>query len=382
MKPTARFSNFKHMCELDSFDPGENVTLYRRTRAKVSEIVAAKNFVFTLTVNGVCMCCDRNTKQFVCCVNQSPDEIIRSLFYNKESDAMILVSVYRVDNYRSLFCKSIKLEHIAASEVDKGTPIFQGEVLTYPGFVEFDDVNRKVLTFSAEASKYKVWALKDYKMLYEIDGSRLRPLYGGETKISPGVMLLGFEPSETELLCRVLDIETGEVTKELKLPLRPGKKIDFIEQFNENLMLKLKDGHLKIFNVSTDSVIEVPEFKTPNAFIFLYDYRLFLTFMEEAVCVWNFRGELVSRLEDHQAWQPEGNTNNIYITTQQDVIISHCPPTNNRPGTINISNILTGKRLARIEAEQLDSVTSLYYNEEHGELYTGTVDGKLAIWGN
>ena len=60
-------------------------------------------------------------------------------------------------------------------------------------------------------SKYKVWALKDYKMLYEIDGSRLRPLYGGETKISPGVMLLGFEPSETELLCRVLDIETGEV---------------------------------------------------------------------------------------------------------------------------------------------------------------------------
>ena len=41
-----------------------------------------------------------------------------------------------------------------------------------------------------------------------------------------------------------------QVTKELKLPLRPGKKIDFIEQFNENLMLKLKDGHLKIFNVS------------------------------------------------------------------------------------------------------------------------------------
>ena len=28
--------------------------------------------------------------------------------------------------------------------------------------------------------------------------------------------------------------------------------------------------------------------------------------------------------EDHQLWYPDCNTNNIYITCQQDLIISYC----------------------------------------------------------
>ena len=39
---------------------------------------------------------------------------------------------------------------IAAGEVERGTPIFQSESLKWPGFVEFDDVNSKVLTYSAQ----------------------------------------------------------------------------------------------------------------------------------------------------------------------------------------------------------------------------------------
>jgi hypothetical protein len=30
------------------------------------------------------------------------------------------------------------------------------------------------------------------------------------------------------------------------------------------------------------------------------------------------------RFEDHQLWHPDCNTNNIYITSQQDLIISYC----------------------------------------------------------
>lgn len=66
------------------------------------------------------------------------------------------------------------------------------------------------------------------------------------------------------------------------------------------------------------------EFMTPSAFIFLYENQLFLTFRDRTVAVWNFRGELVTSFEDHLLWHPDCNTNNIYITSDQDLIISYC----------------------------------------------------------
>ena len=63
---------------------------------------------------------------------------------------------------------------------------------------------------------------------------------------------------------------------------------------------------------------------TPSAFIFLYENQLFLTFRNRTVVVWNFRGELVTSFEDHLLWHPDCNTNNIYITSDQDLIISYC----------------------------------------------------------
>ena len=54
---------------------------------------------------------------------------------------------------------------------------------------------------------------------------------------------------------------------------------------------------------------------------------------------------------------PDCNTNNIYITSQQDLIISYCRDKSARGddddsdssalGSINVSNILNGKSLAR-----------------------------------
>lgn len=71
------------------------------------------------------------------------------------------------------------------------------------------------------------------------------------------------------------------------------------------------------------------EFMTPSAFIFLYELQLFLTFRNRSVAVWNFRGELVTSFEDHLLWHPDCNTNNIYITSDQDLIISYCKADSN-----------------------------------------------------
>jgi predicted nuclease of predicted toxin-antitoxin system len=65
------------------------------------------------------------------------------------------------------------------------------------------------------------------------------------------------------------------------------------------------------------------------AFIFLYEPQLFLTFQNQSVAVWNFRGELITSFEDHQLWHPDYNTNNICITSDQDMIISYCKANSN-----------------------------------------------------
>lgn len=74
-------------------------------------------------------------------------------------------------------------------------------------------------------------------------------------------------------------------------------------------------------------------------------------------------------------------------------------------GSINISNILTGKCLAKIRAddpcvriaprartnssiirssvqEALEDVTALFYDEERNEIYTGNRHGLVHVWSN
>lgn len=46
----------------------------------------------------------------ICFLNVGPDEVIRSLFYNKNNDSLITVSVYASDNFSSLKCRSTRIE--------------------------------------------------------------------------------------------------------------------------------------------------------------------------------------------------------------------------------------------------------------------------------
>lgn len=52
-----------------------------------------------------------DTRQRICFLNTSPEEVIRSLFYNKNNDSLISVSVYAADNFSSLKCRTTPLEY-------------------------------------------------------------------------------------------------------------------------------------------------------------------------------------------------------------------------------------------------------------------------------
>ncbi|KAF5182667.1 Transducin/WD40 repeat-like superfamily protein, partial [Thalictrum thalictroides] len=447
--------------EYDTHDPKEHfspILPFLKKRSKIIEIVAARDIVFALAQSGICAAFSRGTptsphithplpffilipytKSFhlahaetnrrICFLNVSPDEVIRSLFYNKNNDSLITVSVYASDNFSSLKCRTTRIEYVNFSSLysfsllgttlssslisllllryirrgkpDSGFSLFESESLKWPGFVEFDDVNGKVLTYSAQDSVYKVFDLKNYTMLYSISDTNVQ-----EIKISPGIMLLIFTRDSSHVPLKILSIEDGTVLKAFNHLLHRNKKVDFIEQFNEKLLVKQENENLQILDVRNAELTEVnrTEFMTPSAFIFLYENQLFLTFRNRTVAVWNFRGELVTSFEDHLLWHPDCNTNNIYITSDQDLIISYCKANSDDPlegnaGSINVSNILTGKCLAKIRAssgdpqscctstkstvsEALEDITALFYDEERNEIYTGNRQGLVHVWSN
>ena len=334
------------------------------------------------------------THERLCFVNQSPDEVIRSLFYNKLNESLVTVSVFREDNFSSLKCRSTRLEYMRRAKPDGGYPLFESESLCWPGFVEFDDVNGKVLTYSAQDKAYKIWDLHNYRPLYTIEDADIH-----EIKISPGIMLVIYhkKPDQNSIPLFIRSIETGEILKKFSHILKV-KKIDFIEQFNEKLLIKQEHEDLQIIDVRSGDVIRVPEqrFQTPSAFIFLYENQLFLTFRENTVTVWNLSGDKITSFEDHELWHPDCITNSIYITAKQDIIVSFCRDKSTTEhglssikGAVNISSIFTGKCVAKIaaadseeprHAKALERVSAVFYNEEHNEIYTGNEKGHLAIW--
>jgi hypothetical protein len=118
---------------------------FLRKRSKIIEIVAARDIVFALAQSGVCAAFSRGidclstvssnlwfslhqkvewkgcnvfllflaeTNQRICFLNVTPDEVIRSLFYNKNNDSLITVSVYASDNFSSLKCRSTRIEYV------------------------------------------------------------------------------------------------------------------------------------------------------------------------------------------------------------------------------------------------------------------------------
>ena len=349
---------------------------------KIVEIVAAGDVVFALTLSGVCaaFCGSRR----IAFLNTMPDEVIRSLFYNKANRSLITVSVYRDDNFSSLKCRTTPIEYIRRGQPDAGFALFESECLKWPGFVEFDDVNGKVLTYSVLDKAYRVWDMTNYEELYVMREPEI-----AEIKISPGIMLVIYNRVADHVPLKVVNIEDGATLRQFNHPLHRTRKIDFIEQFNEKLLVKQEGEPLQIIDVHTHSLVSVAttDFLTPAAFIFLYDKQLFLTFRNRYVHVWNFRGEMVTAFDDHTLWHPDTNTNNIYITSTQDYIVSYCRRSDTDSGAgggVHISSILTGKCVARLAdgapLPELQDVTSLFYNEERHELYIGNKQGILTVW--
>ena len=102
-------------------------------------------------------------------------------------------------------------------------------------------------------------------------------------------MMLMMHVENNHLPMSLINIHTGQTLKKMKISSLKNE-VEFLEQFNSKVFIKLKEKHLKILDIITQDIVEVQDFISPEAFIFLYDKDKFLTLREGKIEIWSSQG--------------------------------------------------------------------------------------------
>jgi hypothetical protein len=169
----------------------------------------------------------------------------------------------------------------------KGMKLFSDFVLRWPDFVEFDELNGKIITKHSCEDSYRIWCLQSYSLQFVIKEQNV-----AEFKICNGVMLLLHNYENDQVPMTLIKVSTGEELMKFKFA-HISKEIEFLEQFNDKIMIKTCDKELLIYNTRTDKKINVKGFLAPEAFIFLYEQEKILTLKDGKVQMWTSTGNMI-----------------------------------------------------------------------------------------
>jgi len=103
-------------------------------------------------------------------------------------------------------CRSIPVSALLSGDRSKckGTRIFTEFVLQFPDFIEFDDLNGKIITRHSIERAFRVWDITTYKLCYVLKHEHLI-----EFKICNGIILLMFESVRGAIPMTVINAHTG-----------------------------------------------------------------------------------------------------------------------------------------------------------------------------
>jgi len=86
-----------------------------------------------------------------------------------------------------MYCRSIPISELQQGRTT-GQRVFTSFTLKYPDFIEFDDLNKKIVTMHSDENCIRVWDIYDYKLMYVLSHEEL-----SEFKICNGVILMILE---------------------------------------------------------------------------------------------------------------------------------------------------------------------------------------------
>ena len=366
------YNNFTLRARIDtttSRDQPSAPFRYFDAACPVVELACTHHVLFVLNKRGGCAAYHLPTQRLLRHVNVSEDDVMRSVFYNRHRNELITVSVHWHDTNSSLHCRSTPLAALIASPplslahfALRSSPLLPNESLVYPGFVEFDDLNGIMLSYSRDQALYKLWRLSDYTVCWQRQGG---PQHIREVKTCPGMVLLVEARLGRLQRLSVVECESGVEVGRISHMMTSDDDTDceYIELFNHYVVIKERHQPLVILDLLQPAAqTRIAPFPCPDAFIFLYERRLFLTFNGREVRRWHadkadewsrdggvgFEGQLLAY---------GGSTSIVYVSAKQEVMVAYCKDDRSPGGEsdgdaqcICISDIESGRLIGRASA--------------------------------
>lgn len=382
------YNNFTLRARIDTCTRNQPATAFRYFDAPcpVVELACTHHVLFVLNKRGGCAAYHLPTQRLLRHVNVSEDDVMRSVFYNRHRDELITVSVHWHDTNSSLHCRSTPLAAVVATPALslphftlRSSPLLSNESLVYPGFVEFDDLNGILLSYSRDQSLYKLWRLSDYSVCWQRQGG---PHHIREVKTCPGMILLVEARVGRLQRLSVVECESGVEVGRISHMMASDDDADceYIELFNHYVVVKERHQPLVILDLLHPTAQRrIAPFPNPDAFIFLYERRLFLTFNGREVRRWHadkadewsrdggvgFEGQLLAY---------GGSTSIVYVSAKQEVMVAYCKDERGAGGEggseaqcVCISDIESGRLIGKASAWKQRPVVEDSTEEEAGE---------------
>ncbi|EEC72533.1 hypothetical protein OsI_05933 [Oryza sativa Indica Group] len=337
-----------------------------RKRSAVLQILPLKDLVAVVLCSGLSFLLSRVTNKMISILNRYDDEIIVYIFYNKEDKSVITTSSRLFDGCMSRQVTSTPLECIRSNKQNNGQQIFESENIKWPDSVDFDAPNARALI--QQRSTYRVFDLKDYSLLYQIPDVNVH-----QVVFRPSLFLIKLEQTHNVYPFRIFCAQNFEETHSFVL-VASSKRPD-IQPLHDKMIIKQnfanENGNLQILDLRSSKITEVPigiyEFHA------LHGRNLFLSFQNNSTELRDLQGDIVRNFEDHVLDELNCVDDKLFITKDEDVIISGCK--SEGIGAVHISSIESGKCITDINTKVI--VSALSYNPELNEIFIGTAKGKV-----
>lgn len=119
-------------------------------------------------------------------------------------------------------------------------------------------------------------------------------------------MVLMFEQVENIMPMTIINVNDGKPIMNFNFQ-KQETDFEFLEQYNEKLLVKYKDQNLQIIDILTHSQIEVADFETPEAFIFIYEKEVFLSLKDGHIILYSINGDMLSNFNSQSVYSIEAS---------------------------------------------------------------------------
>ncbi len=158
----------KTFCGLEEAKTKYGAESMMRLQSSIVEMQIVDDLILALHSSGKCSIFDMKSES-VGFLNESDDELIWSIFYNKSNGTIITVFILDSDDSSVLWSASIPISELRNDEKQR-VVLFKHFELKWPDFIEFDELNNKIVTRHSAEGAFRIWSLDAYEFKYWIQG--------------------------------------------------------------------------------------------------------------------------------------------------------------------------------------------------------------------